>query len=67
MVAVTKYRSRVVRFVATEDGGAVCDDDFGYDASLEVVGDFPSSVERIAYAEAVAAALNLAKIPVWRT
>lgn len=63
-----KYRSRAVRFVATEDGSHVCDDDFGYDASLEITGDFATPQEKIAYAEGVAKALNAAgyDVPVWQ-
>lgn len=60
-------RSRAVRFVArmnTDGRGVVVDDDdFHYDALLKLSGDWPSDAERMAYAEAVAAALNAAVIP----
>ena len=44
----------------------VDDDDFGYDATLVITGDWPSAEEMIAYAEAVAKALNSAEIPTAR-
>jgi hypothetical protein len=47
----------------TVHGGNVWDDDFHYDALLEISGDFPSHEDRVAYAQAVAAALNAAQIP----
>jgi hypothetical protein len=60
-------RGRAVRFVArlNTDGRSVVidDDDFHYDAMLKLDGDWPSDAERMAYAEAVAAALNAAVIP----
>ncbi len=43
----------------------VADDDFGYDAMLEISGDFVGEEGR-KYADAVAAALNAAQIPVRR-
>lgn len=61
-----EFRSRAVRFVANEEGTQVYDDDFGHDATLEITGDFETKPERVAYAEAVAAALNAAKIPTGR-
>ncbi len=42
----------------------VIDEDFGYDALLHITGDFASYIERAAYAQAVADALNAAQIPV---
>ncbi len=56
-------RSRAVRFVASDDGTNVDDDDFCYDALIRIDGDWPSDAERIAYAQAVADALNAAQIP----
>jgi hypothetical protein len=49
--------------VANDDGTWVFDDDTGWDVSLELTGNF-SDKERIIYAEAIAAALNKAEIPV---
>jgi hypothetical protein len=58
-------RSQSVRFTAYvgREAGFVTDDDFHYDAVLTLNGDFPTDAERLAYAEAVAAALNAAVIP----
>jgi len=42
----------------------VFDDNFGFDASLEVKGDFGSPGEAQRYVEAIAAALNAADIPI---
>lgn len=45
-------------------GDVYIDDDvFHYDASLRLMGDFPSDAEMLAYAQAVADALNKAKVP----
>ncbi len=41
----------------------VYDDDFGYDASLSITGDFGTSLDARRYADAVADALNKAVIP----
>lgn len=41
----------------------VWDEDFGYDAALRITGDFGSYDERMAYANAVAEALNKGDIP----
>ena len=60
---VTRTRTRPIRFVATEDGGCICDDAFFHDATLELSGDFATPEQKIAYAEAVAKALNEAEIP----
>lgn len=38
------------------------DDDFGYDATLELTGDFLHN-DKVRYAQAVATALNAAEIP----
>lgn len=51
------------RFVVTDSGRSVLDSDFHYDAMLKLDGDWPSDDERIAYANAVAKALNAANIP----
>jgi hypothetical protein len=56
-------RSRVPRFMASDDGRTVGDDDFHYDVLFRIDGCWPSDAERIAYAQAVAAALNAAAIP----
>ena len=48
------------------DGKTVWDDDFGYDASIKISGDFGCDDLRYEYALAVAAALNAAAIPVRR-
>jgi len=61
-------RSRPVRFVVVEydkDKLYIDDDDFGYDACLKITGDWEYH-EKLAYAQAVADALNSAgkKIPV---
>lgn len=56
-------RSMAVRFAATDSGKYIMDDDFHYDAMLQLTGDWPSDDERQAYAQAVADALNAAKIP----
>ena len=46
------------------DGRAfVFDDDFHYDAALRITGDFGTRHEKMAYAAAVADALNGADIP----
>lgn len=47
-----------------DSGQDVCiyDDDFGYDATLELTGDFLPD-DKIKYAEAVCDALNAAVIP----
>jgi hypothetical protein len=61
-------RSRRERFVVVEhdkDKLYIDDDDFGYDAAIKVSGDWEYP-EKLAYAQAVADALNAAgdKIPV---
>jgi hypothetical protein len=60
-------RSKPVRFEVMEHEGRIYidDDDFGYDALLRLAGDW-SYHEKLAYAQAVAEALNAAgdKIPV---
>lgn len=64
-------RSQRVRFTVHEstDGRVhVWDDDFGYDAGLQLSGDFAFQHEKVAFAQAVANALNAAEdtIPVRR-
>ena len=63
-------RSRSVRFTASAASDnrrvLVYDDDFGYDAMLELTGDFGTLEEKLHFAEAVAAALNAAIIPTAR-
>lgn len=51
--------------VSTGDSGTdvwIYDDDFGYDAAMELTGDFLPA-DKIRYAEAVCNALNAADIP----
>lgn len=50
------------RFTVSSDGRIVYDGNFHYDAKLTLDGDFGTDAERIAYAQAVAAALNKAQI-----
>lgn len=59
-----RFSARIV--VNTDDRSKavyIDDDDFGYDATLKLTGDF-SNEERVRYARAIAKALNAADIPV---
>ena len=50
------------RFWVGGDGEFIYDEDFTYDATLRLTGDFTDET-RLAYAQAVADALNKAKVP----
>lgn len=52
-----------LRFGLDPEGTCIWDDDFNYDATINVMGDFPSKEERIAYMQAICDALNKAQIP----
>jgi hypothetical protein len=53
-------RSRSERFVASPDGRSIDDDDFIYDASLKVYGDFEDDTSRHSYAQWLCNTLNAA-------
>lgn len=59
----SQQRSHLLRFTTNEDGSYIDDDDFMYDSSLRVEGDFADDATRLSYAQWLCDKLNAFPTP----